>query len=219
MLSLPFAFSKLGVILGIITLFTSAIASDYSVSLLIFSARKKGGSTSYNELGEKAFGNVGELLTSMVLSLLTFCCAIAYLELVSDLGSEVLRGIAPDYFQSLNIETIRRLIMLVMTLVTLPLSFKSSLHRLKWASVGCISSVIILAIIIVQKAVSALFRDVAVDSLRGAPNGAPRNTTLVLLTLPVQWYPKSLMDCLYAIPIFAIAFLCHFNCLPTHENK
>ena len=41
-LSLPFAFSKLGIIFGISLLFLSAIASDYSVCLLIFTSRQAG---------------------------------------------------------------------------------------------------------------------------------------------------------------------------------
>eukprot|EP00948_MAST-09A_sp_MAST-9A-sp1_P001319 g1319.t1 len=268
-LSLPFAFSKLGVIVGTLALAVSALASDYSVNLLILASRKAG-STSYEQLGAKVYGKFGELTTSILLCLLTFLCTVAYLELVADLVSEVVYGVATKNTTHYIIHDIgdiwlRRMIMAGMVVCVLPLCFKTSLHRLKWASGASITSVSVLAVIVVQKAISSLLefenrtsnsttptaRNNTIPTTRNGssvllpipsivsptmPNSnkillnpfstmspnrtfqAPPqpNRVVILFNLNVQWWPQNFLDCFYALPIFAIAFLCHFNCLPTH---
>lgn len=83
-LSLPFAFAKMGIIVGPLLLFTCAILSEYSISLLIKCARMSG-AESYEQVASSAFGKNSKIVTTLLIFILTFICCVAYIILMGDM--------------------------------------------------------------------------------------------------------------------------------------
>lgn len=77
-LSLPYAFSQLGIIASLLVLVTCALASDFSVYLLVASARRSG-RDSYEGVTYAALGRGGEAFALVLIFLTTFLCVVAYL--------------------------------------------------------------------------------------------------------------------------------------------
>ncbi len=84
MLSLPFAMSRTGLLLGFILLTLSAVASVFSFDILVSSSRRTGAMT-YQQIGFFAFGRWTPSLISLLILCLTYMVSIAYCVLIGDL--------------------------------------------------------------------------------------------------------------------------------------
>ena len=83
-LSLPFAVSRSGLILGFILLTVSAIASVFSFDILVSASRRTGAMT-YQQIGYFAFGAKIQHIITFMIWCLTYLASIAYCVLVGDL--------------------------------------------------------------------------------------------------------------------------------------
>lgn len=99
-LSLPYAFATAGVLLGGICLAVSAVASDFSVYILVSCARRTG-ATTYEEVALFAFGRPARTATVFLLFAVTFLTSVAYIVLARDLLTPIFHQYVILIFQSI----------------------------------------------------------------------------------------------------------------------
>jgi amino acid permease len=124
-LSLPFAFSKCGVVLGSLLMVVAAIVTERSLYLLCLCARLTG-ATSYGEVGKVAFGKYMEYFISFVLFVFLMFILVAYMVLVQDIWTsivEIVTGI-----ESANPSVVLLVILVLMS----PFLFQRTLHALRF---------------------------------------------------------------------------------------
>ena len=83
-LSLPYAVSRAGLILGFAMLTLSAMASVFSFDILVSASRRTGAMT-YQQIGYFAFGGKIQYIITFLIWCLTYLASIAYCVLVGDL--------------------------------------------------------------------------------------------------------------------------------------
>jgi amino acid permease len=190
-LSLPYAFSKTGLWLGVILMVTAAIITERSLYLLCLCARITG-ATSYGEVGEAAFGPWMEYLISFVLGTFLVFVIIAYMVLAQDIWTSVIQSaISMDNPPNPDV-----VLLMIVTLMA-PFLMQRTLHALRFNCYVGFSSVTILCFALVHHA----WISIPVDS-------SSWNTNNLLL------WPNALEDILIAFPIITLSFLSIFNVLP-----
>eukprot|EP00164_Ancoracysta_twista_P002504 GFYU01003333.1.p1 GENE.GFYU01003333.1~~GFYU01003333.1.p1 ORF type:complete len:436 (+),score=121.38 GFYU01003333.1:364-1671(+) len=191
-LSLPFAFHSAGVIVGPIMLVIIALASDFSVYILVSCSRRSGGRT-YEEVADLAFGPAAKMVTVLLLFLLTYLCCVAYIVLMGDLVTPIFSYLLKEDLGDSG----RQIVMGVCTLCVLPFCFLNSMNSLRFTSQLCVLSILFLG-------VAVGYRCVETNQLTPA------------LLDDVKYWPNSWHEIVYAIPVCSVAYLCHFNMLPIH---
>ena len=196
-LSLPYAFSQCGLLFSFLILALIAVASDFSIYILISASRRQRSSSSYPNLIRCAFGPRAATLCLVLLFLLVYTAVVAYLILLRDMVAPLVEWLSP-----VELELSARgeqLCFLVVVACLTPLCLLRSLHGLRYASVLSVATVCALAVVIVSKA----FRSTA---------------SIASLPLSNFVYPPSLSSLLSCAPIMVNTFLCHFNVLPVHST-
>ena len=204
-LSLPFAFSKTGVIGGPLILICCAVLSDYSLKLLLLAARYGSAVETFEEVAKKAYGRKAQISTVLLLFVLTWMCCVAYSVLIGDLLAPIVTWAIPH----VNIGSSgweRKALIVIATSCVAPLGVLKSLNALRFTSAFCVISVTLLAVCIGYKS--------ATDGY-GFKHTDPQDPDLSVHRHLKLW-PESFGDILYATPIFFISYLCHFNVLSTH---
>jgi len=204
-LSLPYAISQCGIILGLMSVALSAWLSNESIDMLIFSVRQRGMET-YEDLAFKAWGAVATNITVCLLTVLTFLCGVAYCVLIGDLLTGVLGllvTIRPIY---------RKLLILGAILVVAPWCYKESLHSLRFLSTFSVLAICFIAIVLTVRTSQSFGEPHAIWTLQ---NGV---TEQVSVSWSVHLWPTDWEKALYVFPVFGVAFLCHFNVLPVHTE-
>eukprot|EP00808_Paulinella_micropora_P004393 g47154.t1 len=185
-LSLPYAFSKAGLLNGIVFLLLVAAISDFSVYSLISCSRRGRNLGSYDDVIERSFGERAKIWTAFLLAVVLFLGCTAYLILIGDLITPLV-----EFFFGLKLnQTWRRLLMCCVTGVFLPFTFADSLHALRFISVF-----------------SRFLDPAAFAQYEGK-----------LIGTHINLLPTSAHGLLSAAPLLIIAFLCHFNALPLHNE-
>ena len=233
-LSLPFTFSVMGVVFGPLALVASAAMSDFSIYLLLSMSRRQG-DLSYEDVAAKTLGEPARVLLLVLLFLLTFLCAAAYFVLAADLLQPLLTAFVDT---SLSNHLARFYVMVGFMCVVGPLSFFRQLNALRFTSFLSILSISVLGMVLFYKLVtatpthfiihpsnatnvSASFVDMYGVIMAGSGTGvgsAPiglRNGTVLK---HIKVWPNSFNDFMYALPISTVAYLCHFNVLPTNKE-
>ena len=188
-LSLPYAFSKCGLILAIVFMIITAATSGFSVYLLV-SCSKRSGAQSYEDVTYHAFGRTLQFVTMGLVILLTFFSFVAYLILTRDLASSLF-NIHNEYERN-------ALTVCCLALIS-PVLFFKTLHALRFTSIFSLCTILILAI------------GISIRAFEKMQSVSYQNAS-------IQWWPKVWSDALYAFPIISVAFLCHFNVLPIHSE-
>eukprot|EP00947_MAST-08B_sp_MAST-8B-sp1_P001931 g1931.t1 len=156
-LSLPFAFAKAGLVLGIGSIVLSAAMSDFSVYILVAAARRSG-TASFEELAQKAFGTASKVITVTLVFLLTYCCCVAYIVLIGDLATPVAElAVHPaggEGGADAGAHSLRTAVMAIAISCVLPLCFMKTLHALRFTSFLCIGSVTMLMITVAYRTLS-----------------------------------------------------------------
>ncbi|KNC49472.1 uncharacterized protein AMSG_05486 [Thecamonas trahens ATCC 50062] len=196
-LSLPFAFAKLGLAEAAGLLIVIAVASDLGASLLVSAARRSGGCT-YEQVAYKAYGRPAQLVTVVLLVVLTYLCCVAYIILMGDFAVPLLEVYV---VRGTNLSGLGRALAMggAMVLVS-PLCFLRKLTALRFTSAMSMTSMLFLTCVIVAKAVIHA-----------------RSVGLATMWRPVA-YTSSFADTLYGFPLISVAFLVHFNVLPVHTE-
>jgi amino acid permease len=192
-LSLPYAFSKTGLLLGTILMVVAAIITERSLYLLCLCARLTG-ATSFGEVGEAAFGPWMEYLISFVLGIFLLFVIIAYMVLAQDIWTSVIQIAA-----SIDNPPYPDVVLLMILTLIAPFLMQRTLHALRFNCYVGLSSVSVLC--------SALVHHAWI-STSGPIDSHSLNTSNLLL------WPNGLEDVLIAFPIITLSFLSIFNVLP-----
>ena len=196
-LSLPYAFSQCGLVFSFIFLAVIAVASDFSIYILISASRRQRSSSSYPGLIRCAFGPRASALCLVLLLMLVYTAVVAYLILLRDMIGPLVEWLSPVDLEL----TARgdRLCFLFVILCLSPLCLLRSLHGLRYASVLSVATVCALGVVIVTQ--------------------STRSTAAIAsLSLSSFMYPPSVSSLLSCAPIMVNTFLCHFNVLPVHST-
>ena len=228
-LSLPFAISVQGVFGGLIALLLSAIASDFSIYILIASSRSRG-ARGYEDVAAAALGESARIVTVLMIFALTFLVSIAYIILCADLLSALVD--LASHHQIIE-QISREYVILGFVVAVSPLAFFRKMDALRFTSILSVCSVFALGVVTAYKLISdgtlvppVPWRN---DSTAApAPSGpmpmlaeATMYSRSYNRTLPLGetlWWPSSIQDYIYALPIESVAFLCHFNVLPMQDE-
>lgn len=195
-LSLPYAIDKCGVVAGGVFMMIAAIASDFSLYLLVSCSRRCGAS-SYEEIVCKAFGKKAQVVTMVLLILLTFLTFVAYIILTKDMTSALMER----YVFNMDLsERGKNIVTLLFLCMISPILFFRSINALRFTSIFSLLSILVLAIAMSIRAMQSFPRDeIQRESLPG-----------------IKLFANTWSDQIYAFPIISIAYLCHFNVLPVY---
>jgi amino acid permease len=191
----------LGLIGGPLALIIAAAMSEFSVYILVSAARRSG-ANSYVEVAYAAFGYKARVFTLILVLLITLMSCVAYTILIRDLMPAVVH-----FFFSLgdpDDATDQQYVMIATICLIAPVTFMRTLESLKFASVVSGCATLLLATAITIRSVQ---RNAAYEPIFSPP--AP---------LYYNWFPETLGDALYAMPVCVVAFVCHFNVLPVHQE-
>ena len=222
-LSLPFAISSQGIFGGAISILLSALAAEFSIYILIASSRSRG-ARGYEDVAAAALGEPARVFILILLFSLTFLILIAYSILATDiLGSIVDLATAHHVLPDVS----RNYVVAAFIVCVSPLAFFRKMTALKMTSVLSVCSVFLLGLVtaytlatrgILRPAIPANATTAPSPSLASlAFTGITSNAT----TLPlgeILWWPVSIEEYIYALPISTVAFLCHFNVLPMQDE-
>eukprot|EP01084_Bolivina_argentea_P242731 407116_1 len=132
-LSLPYAISRSGVILGFVMLIVSGIASVFSFDILVSASRRTGAMT-YQQIAYFAFGTRIQHLITFLICCLTVTGSIAYCVLVGDLVKPIVcyLGSVPD--TECSSEWLRRLVIACGICTVSPFCFMRQIKALQYTS-------------------------------------------------------------------------------------
>lgn len=214
-LSLPYAISQCGLILGFAMIFFAAFASILSFDFLISSSRRTGSMT-YQQIGYFAFhSSKFSIFLTLLIFLLIWIASTAYCILIGDL-------IKPIVCYALNIntdncgrESLRRYVIIICIFCISPFCYMRNIRALKYTSVLSMISICILACIITYTTLihisdnhhTIYYMDNQSNSLK-----------FVLKDINVKLLPTSFQDVLYVFPVFGLSFMCHFNIPQVHSE-
>jgi len=198
-LSLPFCYMLCGLIGGTLFILLVALASYFSIYILISCSRRVRHAASYEEVVAAAFGRRAGVLVQVVLFMLVSVVILVYVVLIRDLVCPLLElALGMPDSEPLS-TTMRTLVVGVVLLLVFPLSMQRQLSALNWLSSACIAPMAVLAyVVLLRGGQQALLAYQQPDLLRFQDGG-------------LKLWPDSWKDTLYAAPILACAYMCHFN--------
>lgn len=206
-LSLPFALSRTGIILGPIFIFIFALFSDFSVDLLITCSRRTG-ATSYQQVAILAFGAYGKYITMLLIFIMVWLAMTAYAVLMGDMFFPVLHFLAgiPETKLARTLTIIG-----CVTLIS-PFCFVRDLGGLKGTSLFSITSIFILACVLGYMTIDTWDQDheIYITTSTG------QDTRMV--ESRIKYWPDKFSDVLAVAPVLIVAYVCHFNVLPVHKQ-
>lgn len=211
-LSLPYAMSMCGMVLGTLVLLLSGLASAWTLDMLVECARCTGRDT-FELVGHAAFGEGGRKVTMGVVFVFCWLTMVAYFVLLADLLLPIVLLLGPADLFSGRIDILRKVVVFVAALLLSPMCFKDRLSALRVLCFASVGSVLFTALVIFVRASLVL--------------GEPHDITVVLpdqssLSVVIEsgytLWPENWLKALYVVPMFGVSFLCHFNALPTHQE-
>jgi len=145
-LSLPFAFSKTGLLLGCLLMVIAAVITERSLYLLCLCSRLTG-ATTYGEVGEAAFGKWMEYFISFILGLFLLFVITGYMVLAQDIWTALVA-----IGGRLQTPPNEHLVLVVIVVLIAPFLVQRTLHALRYNCYIGFSSVSILCIALVHHA-------------------------------------------------------------------
>ena len=202
-LSLPLAFKQSGLVLGPVLLAVGALATVFSIRLLI-ECRQATGLRSYEDLSVGLFGKKMGLFVELNIFLFCLGCAVAYIIAIGNIFQPVI-DITPWLKPTYNggVPTYRYATAAFWLVVMFPLSLSEKVNTLRFTSFFGVLAICYLVVATVTNSV----RD-AVD--RGIANtwGAP-DRVLVAPTFS---------DVIQSAPIIMFAFTCQVNVFSIYDE-
>lgn len=208
-LSLPFAISRCGLVLGFSLLIISALLSIFSFDILIATSRRTGAMT-YQQIGFFAFGEKVSLFVTILILFNCYIAAIAYCVLIGDLIKPVVCFI---FSIDESTETLRRIIIASCILCVSPFCYMRQIGALKYTSIVSIISVSILTAIITYHTLQHFNEAHTIYYIDNDGNSQSFEMSTEINLWPTKWD-----DVVYVFPVFGIAFLCHFNIPQVHSE-
>ncbi|XP_040906655.1 sodium-coupled neutral amino acid transporter 3-like isoform X3 [Toxotes jaculatrix] len=216
-LGLAFAMSNTGIILFLILLTFIAILSAYSIHLLLKSAGVVG-IRAYEQLGFRAFGRPGKMLTACVIIIHNIGAMSTYLFIIKSELPLVIQAFLdnPEHTQEWFLNG-KILIIIVSTFVILPLALMKQLGYLGYTSGFSLSCMVFFLISVIFKKfnIPCLLNDFHIYMTptfggRSAVKETDHLCEAKLFTVNSQTA--------YTIPILAFAFICQPEVLPIYTE-
>ncbi|XP_029466784.1 sodium-coupled neutral amino acid transporter 5 [Rhinatrema bivittatum] len=220
-LGLAFAMANTGIVLFVILLICIALLSAYSIHLLLKCAGVVG-IRAYEQLGQRAFGPAGKIVTGLIITLHNVGAMSSYLFIIkyelplviqAFLGQTETTG---EWFLKGNI-----LIIIVSVIVILPLALMKHLGYLGYTSGFSLTCMVFFLI-------SVMYKKFHIPCpLNGTLHNEPQlyynghNSTTEELEGKDMCVAKILTvnsETAYTIPILAFAFVCHPEVLPIYTE-
>ncbi|CAE7245014.1 SLC38A10, partial [Symbiodinium necroappetens] len=138
---------------------------------------------------------------------------IAYFVLLTDLLVPVAELVVPSLRTSYTPETTRRIVVCIAALFLSPMCFRSSLSALRFMCFASVCSVAVVGAVVGIRAFESLGREHTIQVQ------LPSHLNRMVQVMPnYNLWPENWEQAMYALPIFGVSFLCHFNALPTHQE-
>ncbi|KAF7695321.1 sodium-coupled neutral amino acid transporter 5b [Silurus meridionalis] len=209
-LGLSYAMSNTGIIMFLFLLICIAILSSYSIHLLLKSAGVVG-IRAYEQLGKRAFGQVGKILAALVITMHNIGAMSSYLFIVKYELPLVIQAFLGLHHSSgqwyLNGNY---LIIFVSICIILPLATMRQLGYLGYTSGFSLTCMVFFLISVIYKKfnIPCPFEDF-------------NNHTTVNFTMEEECEAKFFtvnQQTAYTVPILAFAFVCHPEVLPIYTE-
>ena len=237
-LSLPFAISVQGIFGGVLALLLCALASDFSIYILVASSRSEG-ARGYEDVAGAALGKGVRVFVVVLLFSLTFLVAVAYTILCGDLLAALVDQVSGHTILE---QESRPYVISGFIVLVAPICFFRKMDALRFTSILSVASVFVLGVVTAYKlGTNGILRPVPFvptqnSSSTPSPSVLALNSTISSATLSytanntiknnnglptlgtILWWPVSFKDAIYAAPIESVAFLCHFNVLPMQDE-
>ncbi|CAE8680171.1 unnamed protein product [Polarella glacialis] len=210
-LSLPYAMSQCGLVLGTICLLAAAVGSAWTLDMLVDCARATG-RDSFELVGHAAFGEFSRKMTIALIFAICWLTKIAYFVLMADLLVPLAERALPHVAAAQGQDVFRRLVVTGAALLLSPMCFKSSLSALRFMCFASVGSVVVVGAVVGLRAFQTFGQ--AHEIHVQLPDGQKP----VIVQAAYHMWPADWSKALYSFPMFGVSFLCHFNALPTHQE-
>jgi amino acid permease len=197
-LTLPYAFSKSGLLLGLFLLLLCGSFSLISFYFLVYCSNKTH-NFSYKAIGQQMFGQRWGLFMECVLTVYMIGSAISYQILIGDFVSQSVQSLTPGDDESWVTDR-HFLIFAVGLLVLLPLSLLRRIDFLKYTSWVALFNVLFAIVVVIVYLVGAA---------HGVPNH-PRHSDIEYVILDSH--------SIKAVSLMAVAFNAHYNVLNIYRE-
>lgn len=192
-LSVPFAFKSMGIALGTLLIVFSALATTFSIRLLVI-ARARTGLSSYEQITERLYGPRAAAMVETSIAVFCFGVGVAYSKTIRDFISPIISLYQLDKnFPGYDIE--KCAMGLIWLLLLLPLSLIRDINSLRYCSLMSVCTICYLAFAISRHALENVF----------SGRVQPRWDTLQI------WVSVEPLDIISSLPIFLFAFTCQIN--------
>ena len=199
-LSVPYAFMSMGIALGLVVIIICAIATGFSIRLLIIT-RSRTGLSSFEQVTESLFGRKAATLVEASIALFCFGSSVAYCKTIRDLIAPIISLYHIDEaFPQYDIEKCS--MGLIWLSLLLPLSLIRDINKLRYCSLLGVVTIIYLTFAVSQHALDNVM------SGRIQPQWGK-------LQMWVNLDPVSIIS---SLPIFLFAFTCQVNVFPIFDG-
>lgn len=210
-LALPLAFSKTGIVPGLLLLLLAALSTVLSIDVLIQSCHRFNLPTYETLTAELCGKRAGRLVEGCIL-IFCFGTAVAYVVAVGDILQQGVIGVFSD---SLPPVVNREFVMVFFwLLVMLPLSLYERMDSLRFASLFGIASIVFLVLATVIHSV----RDLISGDVGSHVHGIDREHEDKEPVNSLHIWAGSFWDIMRACPIFMFAFSTQVNCPAIFEE-
>jgi len=203
---LPAVFEKCGIISASILILTTAILTERSLYLLCLTARRAG-AESYSEVVKIAFGPWAEHTVSTLLFLFLISVLVAYFMLLSDLWAPLLQRILPS-----QQHTVPDCLLLLTSLILLtPFLVQREFRCVRIKCYSALLSIFLLCLALglnSKETILSLASKIS-GKRQVEMQGGRRQEEAVY----IQYYPESIGDVLFALPLVTMSFLASPNML------
>jgi Transmembrane amino acid transporter protein len=211
--SLPYAFSTIGLGMGTVFVVISVWATWFTLRLMISAAQTVHGSPnakfstslqsmdgepSFSSLGQVMFSTYGSVLNDFVVFLACGGFAMSYIVSIGECMPEIVKAFLPPDHYLFSILENRHFWMTVFLIVIIPLVFSKSVDDFSWFAAACIVCALFLAFTIIY---NSFMTDTIHDKL-------PTISWVIILD-------RKTFDC---IPIFIFAFTAHQNIFSIYKE-
>mmetsp|Transcript_25772 Transcript_25772/g.28870 ORF Transcript_25772/g.28870 Transcript_25772/m.28870 type:complete len:495 (+) Transcript_25772:83-1567(+) len=200
LLSIPYAFSKSGILLGSLLMVVAAIITERSLYLLCLCSRLTG-ATTYGEVGEAAFGKSMEYFISFTLGIYLMFAITGYMVLVKDIWTSLV-----DIIGNMNEENPPNgeLVLGIIIILITPFLVQKSLYALRFNCYISFTSVSILCLALIHQAWTS--------------TASTTSSVMLWLNSDVLWWSSNFEDVLIAFPIISLSFAGIYNVLPIQNS-
>ncbi len=164
-LALPYAMATLGWLFGSLLLICIALASSYSIRLLLQTAQQVG-ATTYEELGHAIFPRFGRRLVVTCTLVLIFGSLTAFFVIIADTFTPAFQNIVANSSSFFTHRAV--LLCIIALLVVYPLCLLKSIHSLERWSFLAVGIILIFSIVVLVESIRAWVNRQAAPDKNGA---------------------------------------------------